>query len=165
MHELPRYHETFKPILEVLKDGRIVTAGDLRKLVRDQFYYDLPQEILDQRTKNGDQLILNRIGWGKAYLKQAKMLEQPERGMVKISEKGLRALAANTLTLEQITNDVDFVSHRKKQKMKSEVTQGVSTSASPQDLVDAGIQEIEEQTKSDLLERIKEYDGICVATI
>ena len=42
--------------------------------------------------------------------------------------------------------------------MKSEVTQGVSTSASPQDLVDAGIQEIEEQTKSDLLERIKELD-------
>lgn len=158
MQELPKYHETFKPILEILKDGRIVTAGDLRKLVRDQFYANLPQELLDQRTKNGDQLILNRIGWGKAYLKQAKMVEQPERGMVKISDKGLLALQSDTLSLEDITNDPDFVTHRKKQQMKSEVAQGVSTSASPQDLVDAGIQEIEEQTKADLLDRIKDLD-------
>lgn len=158
MDQLPKYHETFKPILEILKDGRVVTAGDLRKLVRDQFYSDLPEELLAERTKNGDQLILNRIGWGKAYLKQAKMVEQPERGMVKATEKGLQALQSDTLSLEGVTNDPDFIAHRKKQQMKSEVAQGVSTSASPQDLVDAGIQEIEEQTKADLLDKIKELD-------
>ncbi len=158
MHELPKYHETFKPILEILKDGKVVTAGDLRKLVRDQFYSHLPQDLLDQRTKNGDQLILNRVGWGKAYLKQAKMVEQPERGMVKITDKGIQALEAGTLSLEDITNDPDFVSHRKKQQMKSQVAEGISTTASPQDLVEAGMQEIEEQAKADLLERVKETD-------
>jgi restriction system protein len=86
--ELPKFHETFVPILEVLSNGENLHYNDLRIKVRDKYYSSLPKELLEIRTKSGDLLILNRIGWGKGYLKQAKLIEQPERAYVKITEKG-----------------------------------------------------------------------------
>lgn len=158
MDELPRYDETFIPILKLLQDGRVMSYNDMRKAVRDTFYPNLSEAALAQKTKGGDQLVLNRIGWGKAYLKQAGMLVQPERGMVQITDKGKRALLRGSLTRDDLEDDSDFLSHRKKQQMKSEVAQGLGTKASPQDLVDTGVEEIEQQVKAELLERLKQVD-------
>lgn len=158
MRELPKYHETFLPVLKTLADGRIIAYSDLRKVVRDTYFSDLSPEALAEKTKAGDQLILNRIGWAKAYLKQAGLLSQPERGMVQITEKGKRFASRDALTLDDVITDPTFLSHRKVQRMKSEVAEGISTTASPQDLVDTGVNEIEEQTKGELLERLKKVD-------
>lgn len=158
MKNLPKYHETFLPILKCLQDGKIISYSDMRKLVRDTYFSNLSEEALSLKTKAGDQLILNRIGWAKAYLKQAGMLTQPERGMVQITEKGRLFSQRDSLTLDDVVSDPTFLSHRKVQRMKSEVAEGISTSASPQDLVDTGVQEIEEQTKGELLERLKKVD-------
>ena len=70
---LPKFHETFIPILEVLSDGKIIHYNELRKKVRDEHYSDLPAELLNQRTKSGDLIILNRIGWAKSYLKEGQI--------------------------------------------------------------------------------------------
>lgn len=158
MDSLPKYHETFLPVLKSLQDGKIISYSDMRKLVRDTYFSNLSEEALAEKTKAGDQLILNRIGWAKAYLKQAGLLEQPERGMVQITQKGKEFAQREYLSLEDVLNDPVFLSHRKVQRMKSEVAEGISTSASPQDLVDTGVQEIEEQTKGELLERLKKVD-------
>lgn len=158
MRSLPKYHETFLPVLKTLQDGKIISYSDMRKLVRDTYFSDLSDEALAEKTKAGDQLILNRIGWAKAYLKQAGLLSQPERGMVQITEKGKEFASRNELSLEDIINDSQFLSHRKIQRKKSEVAEGISTTASPQDLVDTGVNEIEEQTKAELLERLKKVD-------
>jgi restriction system protein len=157
MNSLPKYHETFIPILTTLSDERVITAGDLRKLVRDKFYSDIPEEILELRTKNGDQLVLNRIGWGKAYLKQAKLIEQPERGMVRITEKGKLALEKGNLALKDVLSDADFLSYRKP-RSKAQASDPEISEASPQDLVDTGVQKIEEQVKAELLEKLRTVD-------
>lgn len=130
----------------------------MRKLVRDTYFSDLSEEALAEKTKAGDQLILNRIGWAKAYLKQAGLLTQPERGMVQITEKGREFAQRPTLTLEDVLNDPVFLSHRKVQRLSTEVSDGISKTDSPQDLVDKGVDEIEEQTKGELLERLKRVD-------
>jgi restriction system protein len=87
MNDLPKFYDTFIPILTVLQDGQIIHYNDLKKKVRDTFYSNLPVELLALETKSGDQLLLNRIGWGKAYLKQAGMVSIPSRAMVQITEK------------------------------------------------------------------------------
>lgn len=157
--DLPKYHETFIPILKVLSDGKVLHYNELRKRVRDEFYADLPQELLEKKTKSGDILILNRIGWAKAYLKQAKMIEQPERAMVKISEKGLKVLETGKLTLSDLINDPDFQAHRdaKKEEKDAEVNLE-DENASPQDMIDSGFNAIEKQVKNELLEKLKEID-------
>ncbi len=158
--ELPKFHETFIPILEILKNGDTIHYNELRKKVRDEYYSELPKELLEKKTKSGDLLILNRIGWGKGYLKQAKLIEQPERAMVKITDKGKQTLAKGKLTLKDLKKDSDYIEYeknKKPEKKEIEIDNGLDN-ASPQDLLDSGISIIEAQVKNDLLERIKQID-------
>ena len=48
--ELPKYHETFIPILEILGKVESIHHRELRSRVRNEYYSDLPQELLDQQT-------------------------------------------------------------------------------------------------------------------
>ena len=120
---LPKYHETFIPILEVLSSGEVLHYNELRKRVRDKYYYDLPEELLNEKTKSGDLLILNRIGWGKAYLKVGKFVQQPERAMIKITEKGKDALGKGALTLKDLQNDSDYIAHQESKKSEKETVE------------------------------------------
>ncbi len=155
--ELPKYHETFIPILKVLGDGKVLHYNELRKRVRGEFYSDLSQEALDQKTKAGDPLILNRIGWAKAYLKQAEMIAQPERAMVQITEKGKEVLKRGNLSLQELLHDKDFLANRKEASNEKEVER-IAEDASPQDLIDNGIRAIEAQVKEELLAKLKTID-------
>ena len=62
--DLPKFNETFIPILEVLSDEEIIRHRELLKRVEDKYYSDLPKELLEKKTKSGDLLIRNRIAWG-----------------------------------------------------------------------------------------------------
>ena len=84
---LPKYDQTFIPILEVLSNGEEIPYNKMKQTVHDRYYLGLPSEILNQKTKNGDNLLLNRIGWGKLYLKRGKFVQQPRRGFIQITEK------------------------------------------------------------------------------
>lgn len=68
--EIPKFHETFIPILEILKDGSILHFRELYKIVKAKYFNELSDEQLKEKTKSGDILIDNRIGWGKSYLKK-----------------------------------------------------------------------------------------------
>lgn len=158
--ELPKYHETFIPILEVLGTVESLHHRELGLRVRDKYYLDLSQDLLDQKTSTGANVLLDRISWGKSYLKMGKFVDYPKRGMVQITEKGKQSLKAGKLTLEDLQNDPDFISHREAQKSKKEnETEEISVdNASPQDLIDSGFSTIEAQVKTDLLERLKDID-------
>jgi restriction system protein len=158
--ELPKYHETFIPVLEVLSTEDSLHHRDLGLRVRDKYYLDLPQDLLDQKTSTGANVLLDRIGWGKSYLKMGKFVDYPKRGMVKITEKGKQALKTGKLTLDDLQNDSDFISHREAQKSKkeNEIEEISVDNASPQDLIDSGFATIEAQVKTDLLERLRDID-------
>lgn len=159
--EIPKFNETFIPVLDVLSDGELIHYDELRRKVRDKHYSHLPEQLLKQETKSGDLLILNRIGWAKAYLKEGNFLCQPERGKVQITPKGLAALQKGTLTLQQLKQDPDYI-HAQEQKpkrgtdanQKSTGTEG----ATPQDLIDEGFDAIEKEVKSELLAKLKTVD-------
>jgi restriction system protein len=68
--EIPKFNETFIPILEVLKDGKVLKSRELIEEVKTKFYSGLSEEQLKKETKSGDLLIDNRIAWGKSYLKK-----------------------------------------------------------------------------------------------
>lgn len=154
---LPKYHETFIPILRVLADHGVLSMGELKQKVRDTFYSDLPHELSAMTTKVGYPLILNRIGWGKAYLKIGGFIEQPERGVVKITAKGQDALKKGSLSLNDVLHDPDFIAY-KARSIPSPSPAPVDEDASPQDLIDSGVHEIEEQVKADLLAKLKKID-------
>jgi len=61
MHELPKYHEIFLPILQVLADGKAIHYHDLQIAVRDNFYSNLSTDLLAQKTTTGANTLLDRI--------------------------------------------------------------------------------------------------------
>jgi restriction system protein len=158
--DIPKYHETFIPILEILSDGKIIHYNDLRKRVRDKYYSDLPNELLNKKTTTGANVLIDRIGWGKSYLKQGKFLFYPERAMVQITEKGKAVLKNEKFTLKELKKDSDYIAYQeaKKAAKESKGEELENENASPQDLIDSGFSAIETQVKSDLLERLKDID-------
>lgn len=152
--ELPKFNETFFPILEVLKDGEIIKGRDLLRIVEERFYSDLPKELLEQTTKSGERLIDNRIAWGKSYLKKGGLVHYPQRGLVQITEKG-KSVKAETLSLNEINSDVITFYEPEK---KSSPNENILAYASPQDLIDSGFEKIEREVKDELLAKLKDVD-------
>lgn len=95
--EIPKFDETFLPILEILKTDKVYKTRELIEEVKVKFYSDLTEEQLKQQTKSGDLLIDNRIAWGKSYLKKGGYIYFPERGHVQITERGKKHPSSLTL--------------------------------------------------------------------
>lgn len=153
--ELPKFNETFLPILDILKDGQTIKGRELLRLVEEKFYSDLPEELLTQTTKSGERLIDNRIAWGKSYLKKGGLVHYPQRGFVQITEKG-KAASAENVTLKNIQADV--INFYEPEKTRSVSAGSIDSDASPQDLIDSGFEQIESELKDDLLQKLKEVD-------
>jgi restriction system protein len=162
--KLPKYHETFNAILEVLSNGEALHYNELQKRVRDKYYSNLTQDLLDQKTSTGANVLLDRIGRAKSYLKQGKLVAYPQRAMVQITEKGKKIIINGGITLQELKKDNDFLEYRKESRLKSndkkdEENEDISIiNASPQDLIDSGFATIEAQVKTDLLERLRNID-------
>ncbi|MFB6317859.1 restriction endonuclease [Saccharicrinis sp. FJH54] len=160
--ELPKYHETFIPILETLNKVESLKSRELASKVRDLYYSDLPQELLNQKTTSGANVLLDRILWGKSYLKMARFVSYPKRGVVQITEKGKNILVKGQLSLYELQNDPDFINYR--ESVNSEKHNDIELgkvkvdNASPQDLIDSGFSSIETEVKTELLEKLKELD-------
>jgi restriction system protein len=152
--ELPKFNETFLPILEVLKDGEIIKGRDLVRLVENRFYSNLPKELLEVITKSGDRLIENRINWGKSYLKKGGLVHYPQRGYVQITEKGKSTKLENVSINDIQSNVITFY----EPESKSASDQTIVVNASPQDLIDSGFEKIEREVKDELLSKLKEVD-------
>jgi restriction system protein len=157
---IPKFHETFIPILKVLETNEELHVEELKRRVINTFYLNLPPELLDQKTSTGGLLIMNRIGWGKSYLKQGKLLEQPQRGYVKITAKGVSALKVGCFTLTDLKKDLDYLAARssKDEIKKDKTIELADKDFSPQDLIEDGFETIKQTIKVELLERLKKID-------
>lgn len=151
--ELPKFNDTFLPIIDILRDGRIVPGRELLRLVEEKYYSKLPPELLNQTTKSGDRLLENRIAWGKSYLKKGGLVHYPQRGYVQITEKG-KSAKVETISIDQLASDViGFYKPEGAISEKREIA-----NSSPQDLIDSGIEQIEDNVKIELLQKLKLID-------
>ncbi len=155
--EIPKFHETFIPILKVLENGETLQAREMYQKVIDQFYSGLSKEQLEEKTKSGDILIINRIAWGKSYLKKGGYIEFPKRGFVRITEKG-KNQSLSDLTLKQVESSENYLEFYNEENSKKVSTPTIMGNSSPQDLIDEGFNQIDHQVKSELLDRLKEID-------
>lgn len=150
---LPKFHETFNPILDILSDGQVRNHRDLLSSVVSKYYSNLPEELRNRTTKSGENLLLNRIAWGKSYLKKGGFIFYPKRGQVQITDKGIKQ--TGDLTLKEVESGSDFTDFYKDESEKTVELGRDVRSASPQDLIDQGFNEIENQIKGELLEKLK----------
>ena len=154
--DIPKFHETFVPILETLADGKTIQHRELLNKVVEKYYSQLPKELLEKKTKTGDLLILNRIAWGKSYLKKAGYIHYPQRGAVQITQKG-KEVNKDKVNLKGIISESGIFNFYKEEKAK-ELEDLEMKGSSPQDLIESGFSAIEAQVKSELLDKLKTID-------
>lgn len=153
---IPKFDETLMPILEVLSDGVVINGSDLASKLLQAGKFVLTPEEEKIETASGVNLFGNRVGWGRAYLKQGKFIELPERGRMRITEKGLAYLkSGKKLTMSELRHDPDFMAHQKKVSIARDSDKALeSGSVTPQDMIDIGFKSIEEAVKQELHEKL-----------
>lgn len=155
--EIPKFHETFNPILDILSNKEILHTRELQKKVIEKYYAHLAKELLEEKTKSGEVLINNRIAWGKSYLRKGGYIHYPSRGSVQITDKGLSQ--NKRLSLKDLEEETSMQEFYKSESDKNPTDVKVISNASPQDLIDEGFNQIEYEVKNDLLIKLKTIDA------
>lgn len=153
---IPKYHETFNVILQQLRNNEVIKRRELIKAVIKNNYADLPIELLSEKLQSGGILIENRIAWGISYLKSARYIDYPQRGMIQITSKGLTQ--TNPLTLNQIKLETALIRTNDNHQTIREDVDSPTLSLTPQDLIERGVSEIKYEIKNELLEKLKALD-------
>lgn len=90
---IPIFEDFLYPFLSKLKD-KDVTTKEMRTALIAHFH--LTNEDCSIRTKSGSAFQLNdRIGWCRQYLRRALMIDSPERGVYRITQRGKDYLATH----------------------------------------------------------------------
>lgn len=156
---VPKFHQTMLPILKALEHGNEQKTSLLPDQILERGLLKLSPAELGEKTNRGDSRFHDRVWWGATYLKQGKLISRPSRGTIKITQKGLDYLKINPseMTLQWLRQDADFLSHvpsRSKDKESGEVT--ALDGLSPNDLMDRGYTDLEQDLKKELLDKLYE---------
>lgn len=159
---IPDFQSIMLPLLESIGDGHETSMRELTERLAGHF--GLTQEDLAKRLPSGQQSIFsNRVGWSKSHLKAAGLLESPARGMVRITDLGIKALeqkpaAINVKFLKQYPAYCIFIG--KSQPLESPSNQPDTAfpeeeQRTPLELIDSAFLTLATTTTADLLSRLK----------
>lgn len=106
---VPDYQSLMLPLLQALADGQTYRMRDIKQHLAATL--QLSDEDLATRLPSGVNIFSDRLNWARTYLKKAKLIEQPNKGMVKISERGKQELkiAPTTLTSQYLKKYTEFL--------------------------------------------------------
>ena len=117
---IPPFDEIRIQALKELQSGAVMRAKDLRiPLAR---FFNLTDEELNTKYQSGNgEKFLNRISWALSYLFIAGLVEKPQKGDYKISEKGLTMLSSYTddQINSYVKNEVNANSSKKSTENKN----------------------------------------------
>ena len=88
---IPIFEDFLYPFL-LATSKKDMTLSEMRQHIIDHFH--LSDEDLSLRTKNGNTTqVADRLNWVRQYLRRALMIEIPERGVYRITQRGKDYLA------------------------------------------------------------------------
>jgi restriction system protein len=146
------------PLLKYAADKSEHKFSDAVEYLSDEFALTKEErkELLPSKTQD---VITNRIGWARTYLKKAGLLEDTRRGYFKITERGLSVLSENLekLSTKYLQKFDEFIAFREKHTEKdisSEIE--LTTEATPEEMLETGFAKLSENLIDDLLAKIGE---------
>lgn len=150
---IPDFQSIMRPLLEYLADGKVPSSRETLETLSQHF--QLTDTELAELLPSGQQSVfVNRIGWAKSYLRKAELLESPERGLYKITQRGLDAVKSNQTInvkyLKQFDKNIDNRTIQSNDDFKSSIT------LTPYEHIEIGYQRIREELEIELLAKIKQ---------
>lgn len=164
---VPKYDEMMVPVLRRIAEapGETVTSKQLRQFVIG--HWGLSDSDVAETISSGFERYANNMLWACTYLKQAKCIESPKRGVYLVTQRGLDLLSSGIEGLDrralmQYPEFCDFLNRSSKGKGSSEEKgeKPVAQTAideegeSPEDTIDEAFRSIETALVTDILEAI-----------
>jgi restriction system protein len=155
---IPDYQTCMLPFLKYLGDGKEHSLRDAEEALAEQF--ELSSAERAELLPSGQQGIFkNRIGWARTYLKKAALLDAPRRGVFKITERGIQALASNPVRIDAkyLEQWPEFIEFRDTSKPLGESVQRVDlplTKTTPEEAIELAHQGLRLQLGQELLSKI-----------
>ncbi|MBI4293425.1 MAG: restriction endonuclease [Betaproteobacteria bacterium] len=91
---IPNYQQAMVPVLRALETQGPKHRRELSGLVAEHF--ELSESERTALLPSGKMtVIMSRVGWALAYLKQARLVESPRRGIYQITDRGRQAVTTS----------------------------------------------------------------------
>jgi restriction system protein len=157
---VPDYQALMQPVLTALADGQPKATGEIREAVARTV--GLSQEDRETLVPSGQKLLYNdRVAWAISYLKQAGVLERPERGVYRISERGQTLLSrypdrVDNAVLGQFEEFRAFLdrSRSSKEEPSTQATEP-DESRTPEESLQSAFQRVRAAIEAELLEQVR----------
>jgi len=163
MPEMPTWEEFISPTLRAMSDGVTRTRREIHPLVADEAGLSADQRSVS--LASGQLLFANRIGWGLSLLARTGALARPTRGSYVITDAGANLAkrfpdGVNEKQIRELARNPEtglrpYVASTKPEKDVT-ASASIDTNVTPTELVDAGLQRINDELSSELLVRLVE---------
>ncbi len=156
---IPDFQTIMRPLLEVASDGKQHSNRDAREALARTF--KLTEDEKNALLPSGRQgIFVNRVAWAKAYLQQAGLLDTPQRGHFKITERGRQALndVPDRITigfLQRFPEFAEFRSPTRKPKAPQLEPNTEEEERTPEETLEAAHLRLHADLAAELLSRVK----------
>ncbi|TQD25245.1 restriction endonuclease [Methanolobus vulcani] len=159
---IPDYQTIMLPLLRVLEDKKTYKISELIEILSDEF--NLTDEEKQMKFESGnDNIFRNRVRWARTYLKKACLVDDPERGYLVITNRGLEALRSNInrIDVDFLKRYSEFMDFKYPNKETEETVIEIPSSEeeivdekTPDELLEEGFSRIRKNLAQDLLSRL-----------
>lgn len=155
---IPDYQTCMLPLLKYAKDNNEHKFSDAVDYLSNQFNLSQEErkELLPSKTQD---VISNRIGWARTYMKKAGLLEDTRRGYFKITDRGQDVLRENLdkLSTKYLGKFDEFKEFRQKNNEKEAISvTDIANEATPEEMLESGYAKLSENLADDILAKIAE---------
>ncbi len=154
---IPDYQTIMLPMLKTLESGKAYTINQLISSLSAHF--NLSESEQNTLLESGKQTVFsNRVHWAKTYLKKAGLIEQVDRGVIKISQRGKNVLADNPIVINKKTLMAfqEFVDFQKREKTTNEDHKlEIPEAETPHELLERSYLSLRKNLVTELIEMIK----------
>ena len=154
---IPDYQSIMLPLLSLLSDLKEHPFRDMVETLSKTF--QLTEEERKELLPSGQQAVFdNRVGWARTFLKKAGLIDSPQRGVNKITQRGLEVLEnkPNLINVKFLERFPEFVDFKTTKKDLTEVEEKVvePNTQTPEETLEYSYQKIRKELAQDLLNKV-----------
>ena len=155
---IPDFQTLMLPVLELLKDGKPVKLSDMVVIMSDK--YNLTDEERNEWLPSKVQKTMyNRVAWAKQYLKNAELIDSPEKGSFVITQKGLNILKDKPAKIDlRFLKNLDQNTSTETEKEQVDVHS--EEKKTPEELIESAQILYTESLQKELLSKLKQVDPV-----
>ena len=155
---IPDFQTLMLPILELLKDGKPVKLSDMVVIMSDK--YNLTEEERNEwLPSKAQKTMYNRVAWAKQYLKNAELIDSPEKGAFVITQKGLKVLKNNLAKIDlRFLKKLDHNTSAETEKESVDIHS--EEKKTPEELIESAQILYTDSLQKELLAKLKQVDPI-----